>query len=160
MIPRPVRALLAAAIFMSAIPTWAANGNGMTWAKFAHNSSNGADEVGCYGCNAYSGDTDCSNNLPVLCYKYDGSSVPPGLTPDFFNGWKYGHIAVTLPIQGNLLTSLSAANQICEDYFGSGYEIAEFHHSLGGWNWWAFGNVRSDTRFWAYINDQPANCWD
>jgi hypothetical protein len=159
MIARRIQALLVASLFTT-LPVWASGGYGMTWAKFNHNSSNGTDEVGCSGCDAYTGDTDCSNYLPILCYKYDGSSVPSGLTPDFYNGWKYGHIAVTLPVQGTDLTSLSAANQICEDYFGSGYEIAEFHHNLGGWSWWAFGNVRNDYRFWAYINDQSANCWD
>ena len=132
----------------------------MTWDKLNHNSTTGADQVGCNGCDPYDGDTVCSTSLPVLCYKYDGSSVPSGLTPSFYNGWKYGHIATTLPVQGTSLTSLSAANAICVNYFGAGWEIAEFHHNWGGWNWWAYGNVRDDTRFWTYIDDQPGNCWD
>ncbi|HEV8583252.1 MAG TPA: flagellar hook-length control protein [Thermoanaerobaculia bacterium] len=132
----------------------------MTWGKLSHNSSNGADRVNCNGCDAYSGDTDCTTNLPILCYKYDGSAVPSGLTPSFYDGWKYGHIALTLPVRGSDLTSLADANAICAYHFGPGYEIAEFHHNLGGWGWWAFGNIRGDQRFWVYINDTSANCWN
>jgi hypothetical protein len=132
----------------------------MTWAKTAHNSGNGTDHVGCAGCNPYTGDTACSSSLPVLCYKYDGSPVPAGLTPDFYNGWKYGHISLTLPVQGTQLTSLAAANQICVNAFGAGYEIAEFHHNLGGWSWWAYGDVSNSQRFWTYINDTSGNCWN
>lgn len=158
---RSTRNLLAAAILLlPSFPAWAGGGYGMTWAKTSHNSGNGTDHVECAGCNAYTGDTSCSDYLPVLCYKWDGSPVPSGLTPSFYNGWKYGHIALTLPVQGWQLTSLLDANQICEYYFGPGYEIAEFHHNLGGWTWWAYGNVRDDQRFWTHINNQPANCWD
>lgn len=132
----------------------------MSWAKISHDSSNGTDLVGCAGCNAYSGDTACTNSLPILCYKYDGSAVPPGLSPSFYYGWKYGHIVHTFPVLGTQLTSLAAANQICEYYFGPGYEIAEFHHDLGGWNWSAFGNLRDDERFWVYISDTSGNCWN
>lgn len=31
--------------------------------------------------------------------------------------------------------------------------------SRGGWSFLAFGDVRSDTRYWVRIEDQPANCW-
>jgi len=161
MTDRWTRSVLAAlTLFLISLPGWAAGGYGMTWAKLAHDSSNGTDHVDCTGCNPYSGDTSCYNYLPVLCYKYDGSPVPTGLSPSFYNGWKYGHIAVTLPVWGAQLTSLADANQVCVDYFGAGYEIAEFHHNWGGWGWWAYGNVRDDVRYWTYINDQPGNCWN
>ena len=58
-----------------------------------------------------------------------------------------------------LLTSLAAANQMCTTFFGAGWRMAEFHDGWG-WGMSAFGNVRSDTRFWVHINDQPANCWN
>jgi hypothetical protein len=152
--------LIAAILLVLSTPVWASGGYGLTWAKTAHNAGNGTDQVGCSGCNAYTGDTDCQSFLPILCYKYDGSPVPSGLTPSFYNGWKYGHIGLTLPVQGTLLTSLADANKLCEHYFGPGYEIAEHHHNWGGWYWWAFGNVRNDQRFWTYISNQPAHCWD
>jgi hypothetical protein len=161
MTSRWVYSLVAAAVLLlSSIPASASGGFGLTFAKTTHDSTNGTDQVGCAGCYPYTGDTSCSNSLPILCYKYDGSPVPSGLTPSFYNGWKYGHIAVTPPVQGFSLTSLATANNICQYYFGAGYEMAEFHHNWGGWYWWAYGNVRSDYRFWTYINDQPGNCWD
>jgi hypothetical protein len=48
---------------------------------------------------------------------------------------------------------------MCVTFFGAGWRMAEFHDSWG-WGFSAYGNVRSDTRFWVYINDQQANCWN
>ena len=161
MTQRWIRNSLAAAILLSAsVPAWASGGYGMTWAKAAHNAGNGTDHVACASCDPYVGDTACTTALPVLCYKADGSPVPAGLTPDFYNGWKGGHISLTLPVQGTLLTSLAAANQICVNYFGAGYGIAEFHHPLGGWSWWSYGDVSNAQRFWVSINDNSGNCWN
>lgn len=142
------------------VPTWASGGKGMTWAKGTHNSTDGTELVGCGTCNPTVGDTACTASLPVLCFKSDGSPAPVDITPSFYNGWKGGHISTTPPIPGTMLTSLAAANQICVNYLGAGYGIAEFHHNLGGWNWNAFGDIRTDYRFWTYINDQSANCWN
>ena len=155
------RAFLAAFLLLVlSTSAWASGGNGMTWSKWGHNSTDGTDGVGCTGCNPYVGDTACTASLPVLCFKADGSPAPADLTLDFYHGWKGGHLSTTPPIPGTMLTSLAAANQICVNYLGAGYGIAEFHHSLGAWNWSAYGNVRTDYRFWTYINDQPANCWN
>jgi hypothetical protein len=154
------RTLLAVFLLLAlCVPTWA-NSNGMTWAKGSHNSSDGTDLVGCGTCNPYVGDTSCATALPILCYKADGSPAPSDLTPTTYDGWKGGHITTTLPIAGSSLMSLANANQICATAFGAGWGIAEFHHSLGGFNWSAYGDVRTDYRFWTYINDQPANCWN
>ena len=152
--------LSAALLLLLAIPSYASGGFGLTWAKGAHNASNGTDHVGCNTCNPYTGDTSCSTSLPILCFKSDGSPVPSGVTLDSSDGWKGGHISTTLPVLGSTLTSLAVANQICVDYFGTGYQIAEFHHSLGAWSWSAYGDVRTDEHFWVYINDQPGNCWN
>ena len=27
-------------------------------------------------------------------------------------------------------------------------------------HWWAYGDVSIIGRYWTYINDQPANCWN
>jgi hypothetical protein len=99
-------------------------------------------------------------SLPILCIKMDGSPRPSGLWTDFYNGWVGGNIATTQPIPGTWLTSQSAADQLCASYFGAGWQMAQFHHSGGGWAWYSYGNVRSDTRFWVRISDQPANCWN
>lgn len=157
---RPRFLLVAALLLLLSTPSWASGGFGVTWAKVGHNAGNGTDQVYCTGCNAYSGDTACTSFLPILCYKYDGSPVPSGLTPSQYAGWKYGHIGLTLPVQGSLLTSLADANKLCEHYFGPGYEMAEHHSLWGGWGWWAYGNIRDDQRFWVHVSNQPAHCWD
>lgn len=142
----------------------ASSGRGMTWGKMNHGNSPGVDEVGCHAggvsCNAYNGDTSCMVSLPILCIKMDGSPKPSGLSTDFYNGWVGGNIATTQPIPGTWLTSQAAADQLCANYFGTGWQMAQFHHSSGGWAWYSYGNVRSDTRFWVRISDQPANCWN
>jgi hypothetical protein len=135
-------------------------GKAMTWGKISHNNTLGVDLVGCANCNAYAGDTSCTAFLPVLCIRQDGSPKPSGLATDFHNGWTGGHIATTHAIQGTTLTSLQVANQLCVDNFGAGWRMAEFHDGKGGWNWYAFGNARQDTRMWVSINDQPSNCWN
>lgn len=133
--------------------------NGMTWTKVSHESTYSTDQVGCSGCNPYVGDTTCSTSLPILCLKTDGSPNP-GLLIDFYHGWKGGHVYLTPAVPGTQLLSLANADSICQSYFGPGYTMAEFHQPGGGWAWSAFGNVASSSRFWVYINDQPANCWN
>lgn len=113
-----------------------------------------------------------------------------GVMPDaFYRGWAAGHIATTAPVVGKLLTSAAQADALCEANFGAGWRMAEHHDGRwmqgmgadrhygnglwhtdspwsgsraqgGGWAFWAYGNVRDDTRFWVRIIDQRANCWD
>ena len=135
-------------------------GNGMTWAELTHGPIGGVDSVGCSGCNGYIGETACVTSLPILCIKQDGSSTPAGLATDFYHGWAKGNIATTYPVPGTSLTSIETANGICSSLFGSGWRMAEHHDGSGGWNWFAYGNIRSDMRMWVYINDQPGNCWN
>ena len=162
---------------------------GMTWAKIGDPPLQ-VDGVGCSGCNPYQGNTSCSVSLPILCLKPEGASrenyaVQPhgGSLPDeYYRGWAGGHIGLTTPRQGTSLGSLANANAICAATFGAGYRMAEFHDgkyvsgmgldsyygntwpssglSSGGWNFYAYGNISDQTRFWTYINDQNANCWD
>lgn len=131
-----------------------------TWILRSHNPDLGTDLVGCdEACDPYVGDTSCQEERPMLCVLKDGSPNP-GVMVDFYTGWIGGTIALTPPVTGTLMTSKSAADGLCEMYVGSGYEMAEFHHPGGGWNFWAFGNIDGSTRFWVRIDDQPANCWD
>ena len=139
---------------------------GVTWTKRKpHNSVMGIDTVGCKDCNPYVGDTPCSSKLPVLCIKIDGSEKPEGLETNFYKGWAGGHIGLTFPIRGDLLTSVDDANLLCEYQFGEGYRIAEHHDgyhngSPGGWNWSAYGNIEEGLNFWIFVDDQPdCHCW-
>jgi hypothetical protein len=111
-----------------------------------------------------------------------------GGPPEFYSGWVEGHIATTKPVKGTLLTSPAAGDQQCVVSFGTGWRMAEWHDGKyvlgmdatnfygntsnssstwasgvavsGGTTFFAFGNVRTDKRFWVNINDQPGNCWN
>lgn len=136
------------------------NRNNDAWAhKGLHDSGRAQDRVACKNCNAYAGDASCSSSLPVLCINKDGSSSN-GYASSFYDGWAAGNIALTAPVLGTTLTSLSAANTICAYAFGPGWRMTEFHDGQGGWGWRAYGNINNTSRFWVYINDQNANCWN
>lgn len=109
---------------------------GVTWQKTSpHDSINGIERVGCYNCDAYVGDTDCTTELPVLCVKQDGSPRPNyanigtahAMPVEFYNGWVGGHIATTLPVKGTSLTSSTVADATCAAAFGDGWRMAEHH---------------------------------
>jgi hypothetical protein len=156
---------------------------GMTWGKYFHDSLNGIDRVGCHAggvsCDPYQGDTSCKKKLPILCIKNDGSprpnyDVPPtgGAMPDpYYSGWVEGHIALTLPVKGKKLRTVTIADATCAAAFGEGYRMAEFHDGkwvkdmdlwsfygstinsntespwpssglrTGGWRFYAYGNI-------------------
>ncbi len=139
-------------------------------------------------CNAYVGDTPCSRALPVLCVKKTGAPRPGyevdssdhSWVKESYRGWLEGELQLTPPVVGNTLTSLDQANDLCSRQFGPGYRMAEFHDGRwvkemseqrffgdswpedtneGGWNFWGYGNISGESRFWVYIRDQQANCW-
>jgi hypothetical protein len=118
--------------------------------------------------NPYAGDTPPNASLPVLCLLVNNSGVPPGVVPDFYNGWARGTVALTAPVFGSQLNSPAAADALCAGTFGAGWRMAEFHDGRyganlglsGGWSYWAFGALPLGTRFWTAINDQPANPWN
>lgn len=147
----------------SAIPS------GMTWTVLAKGTANGTVRVGADAAtDPYNGDTPATATLPLLCLRVTGSGVPSGITPDFYAGWARGTVAATPPVQGKALTSLSVANSLCAQYYGTGWRLAEFHdgrygsnlESSGGWSFWAHGYLPENTRFWTAIDDQPANPWN
>jgi hypothetical protein len=140
---------------------------GMTWLHSISNSQTGTITVACSGCDAYHGDTACTELRPLLCiYK----PAPPFPLPvgmnnsDQYNRWSGGVVATTPPVAGNTFAHSTDANSYCEAQFGSGWRAAEFHDGWG-WNFQAYGGTVSapnvpSTRFWVYINDQAAaNCW-
>jgi Concanavalin A-like lectin/glucanases superfamily len=145
---------------------------GMTWMHTASNAQTGTITVGCAGCDAYHGDTVCTQQLPLLCiYKPTPPfSLPTGVNnTDQNNLWSGGVVATTPPIAGNTFAHISAtpgsdANSYCAAQFGPGWRVAEFHDGWG-WNFQAYGGTVSaptvpSTRFWVHINDQPAaTCW-
>jgi hypothetical protein len=145
---------------------------GMTWLHAVSNAQTGTITVGCSNCDAYHGDTACTQQLPLLCiYKPTPPfPLPPGVSnADQYSRWSGSVVATTAPIAGNTFAHISApvpgsANAYCATQFGAGWRVAEFHDGWG-WNFQAYGSTVSapnvpSTRFWVHINDQPAaNCW-
>jgi Concanavalin A-like lectin/glucanases superfamily len=140
---------------------------GMTWLHSASNAQTGTITVGCAGCDAYQGDTVCSQQLPLLCiYKPTPAfPLPAGVNnSNQYSLWSGGVVATTAPVAGNTFAHSTDATNYCVAQFGPTWRVAEFHDGAG-WNFQAYGGTVSaptvpSTRFWAHINDQPAaNCW-
>jgi hypothetical protein len=107
---------------------------------------------------AYNGDTSCAASLPVLCLRPEGLPLPSDITPDFYNGWSGGEVALTDPVLGSTLTSPAVANALCASTFGPGFRMGEHHDGGGGWGWWALGSF-AQTRMWVTVNDQNSSPW-
>lgn len=159
--------LLSGAIATDAIGANSAIRKGMTWTVLGQQSGYvhvGADA----GSNAYAGDTTIDQFLPILCVVVDGRPAPTSIPFDFNNGWLRGEARLTPSIAATVLTSQQDGDAICADTFGDGWRLAEFHDGryganfaqAGGWTFWAAGSLPAGTRFWAAINDQPANPWN
>lgn len=152
---------------VSGYPTVPAGHPGMTWTAL-ENQSGVVHVGGDHATDPYRGDTAASTSLPVLCLRVDFSGVPPGVSPDFYNGWARGQVALTPAVAGTTLTSRAAADSLCSSHFGPDWRMAEFHdgrfgpnlESSGGWSFRAYGNIPLGTRFWTAIDDQPANPWN
>jgi hypothetical protein len=136
---RKPHALVMAAVLGGGLmaPLAAMAGNaGMTWAKTLHDAGNGIDRISCTGCDAYRGDTQCTEKRPVLCVKLDSSPRPNydvpdkaggSRAPEFYEGWLGGQVAATVPVLGSQLTSAAAGDALCAAKFGDGWRMAEFH---------------------------------
>lgn len=64
-------------------------------------------------------------------------------------------------------SSFTAANHQMGRYMPGMSSSSYFYNSWpnsgtlsGGWGARGYGNLPSNTRFWVYISDQRANCWD
>jgi hypothetical protein len=162
---KPQKHALLIALLVSMTPplALASGGKGLTWRKISHINV-GVDRFGCGNssganeCNPYTGDTVCSARLPVLCVKDDGSPVPTGITPDFYNRWGHGNVALTRAVRGDSMESLADADALCRAELGPGYVMAS--HNYFSWYGYAYGNIDNTSRFWVHIADQVGNCWD
>ena len=140
---------------------------GMTWQLDWTNPTAGTIDVGCGNgnhppCDAYNGDTACTERLPILCIKKQGAGFPLPLpagvdNTDIYHQWSGGIVGITEATVPP--TDRAAANALCAEKFGEGWRVAEFHDGWG-WHFQASGSVGdSHGRFWVDINDQPSTCW-
>ena len=109
------------------------------------------------GCDPYRGDTSCRAVLPVACYRSSGARSP-GDEAD----WSHGELGGTEPVMGALLKSEAGASARCEAELGAGWRMAEFHDGGKGWSLagHAATALKSSSRYWVHVNDQPSNCWN
>lgn len=150
---------------------------GMTWGvlrlrspdpSLAFVGCRGEPKANAEGCDAYRGDTACSQALPLLCLRPKQESIPEGAVAhcegcwnpgNSYSRWAGGVIALTPAVRGESLLSRGVADAYCATYFGAGWRLAE-HHDGWGWGLASRGTIADHTRFWVAINDQRANCWD
>lgn len=137
---------------------------GMTWTLLQQ--MDGIAKVGSDRyTNPYRGDTECTKSRPILCINRDHSQPP---TADYAYQWGHGQVQLTGYVVGTQLTSKATADGICQQNFGAGWRMAEFHDggmgmypaSSSGWAFWAYGGLPIGQRFWVSINDQPGNPWN
>ena len=153
----------------------------MVWKWIEERENPDVTKVGCVDCQPYPWDhplaqivprinTRCSETLPILCIHVDTAlygQVPINMNNNFnASHWTNGHIALTQPVLGCTLTSQETADQICETQLGEGYRMSSFHDGYA-WGFWAYGHLEQNQeaeaeplRFWVYIYDKEANCWD
>lgn len=135
--------------------------DGVTWTWRDRNPGLGADLVGCEPniCDAYDGNHQCSDDLPLLCLNQTGAPNP-GFPPNFYQGWAEGDIQLTPAVPGCLIQSFEEADAFCTRTVGSGYQWADHHNGGGGWNWRAYGNLPVPSEFWVSVDNQPnAHCF-
>ncbi len=141
-------------------------------------------------CNAYVGDQPCNGVLPMLCNKSEWLARPayqvdyPSRTNDpYYGPWQGGHSALGPRVAGTWLRSKVVADSFCAADLGVGWKMAGFHDGLymvgmdsltyhdetwnaslastGAWGFYTYtSNIPMDIRFWVYIDDQSANCWN
>ncbi|MFJ9424606.1 hypothetical protein [Streptomyces sp. NPDC101249] len=140
---------------------------GMTWTVTGKGTDGTVHVSSDAATNAYNGDTPATATLSVLCLRVTGVPAPAGVNPGFYDGWGAGTVAATPPVQGTTLTSRAVADDLCVQYYGTGWRMAEHHDGRygpnleysGGWSFWAYGYVPEGVRFWTAIDGQPANPW-
>ena len=118
---------------------------------------------------------------------YDSADCSTCAMPKwFYNSWSGGYIAITpATIQGSAIGSRANADKFCQKYLGP--EFVAAYHGLGkyvnqmsttkyffdtwpsavssmgqggGWSSYGYGKINSSGRFWTFIGDQKANCWN
>ncbi|MBC7752683.1 MAG: hypothetical protein H7Z71_00495 [Moraxellaceae bacterium] len=126
-------------------------------------------QVGCDGkpslknqerCNAYHGDPPCDEIRSLLCINKSKLIAFDNDQPqETRSDWSGGEVKLLKNVQGKSLTSVEVAHSFCRNAFGVDWQMASFHDG-GGWTFKAKGSLEADERFWVYIRDQNANCWN
>ncbi|MGB1253127.1 MAG: fasciclin domain-containing protein [Candidatus Promineifilaceae bacterium] len=150
--------------YSTGIHTDSSSCKGLTWTLLSQ--SNGVTNIGSdRKSNPYRGDTGCGTPLPILCIN---QTYAPSISARTRDGWAFGEVKITTPIQGLQLSSRQQADSFCQQAYGANWRMAEFHDAelgrgtghVSGHDLWALGAVNTGQRFWVAISDQPANPWN
>lgn len=94
--------------------------------------------MSCNGCNPQTGDTPCTETLPITCIIHPATLDRPyyNYYPDFtsydnpdqsfYEGWTGGIIGVTDPVKGLSIDSYVTGDNYCKTAFGPQAKFATF----------------------------------
>lgn len=122
-------------------------------------------------------------NLARPAYQVDYPASGATMNIAYYGGWQGGRTALGARVAGTALRSKATADSICAEHLGEGWAMSGFHDgryiadmdsltfhdgtwnassaSEGGWGFYSqTASLPMDARFWTYMDDQPANCWD
>ena len=120
-------------------------------------------------CNPFYGDTLCSEEHPLGCYRDTARPAPTEKAAATLNSlaydrvlrtWGGGDLEFTEPVRGDSFTTLDDAVALCRARFGADWRVLDFHD--GGHRHVATYPSESKLlgRFWVDIRDQPkGTCW-
>ena len=114
-------------------------------------------------CDPFSGDTQCSVELPVACYTSSVSPPDPQPIPqgvDRFARFRVqGRITPSAPVRGDRFETREDVNDFCRKAFGNNHRILSFHES-GAQGILSRSDIAPGQRVWVDVRDQPnGNCW-
>lgn len=139
-------------------PTPSTARDGLTYAWASRDLEAGTVLTGCYAgeynCNAYHGDTSCSEALPILCRYWDASGT------SVEGGYANGSLLPTPPLFGTSLRNRADADKACQDNYGRGWTMAAWHDNPSSPSLSGAGTWISDSRMWMFIEDQESHCWN
>jgi len=108
---------------------------GLTWVAKGYLNEPKVIQISCFSeiyvggkCNPIRGDSECSNEFPILCINADGGSRGkwPG-SGEKSPRWSGARVRMTRNVAPH--AKLSDADRFCRDNFGPDYRVAEFHDS-------------------------------
>jgi hypothetical protein len=113
-------------------------------------------------CGPYTGDTLCTQALPLACYKDGANPKPQTLAKANINDANFvgGQVRATEPVAGNRFATIGDADAFCVSKFGPQWRVLTYQEGGGGVVISA-SQIPARTRLWIDIRDQPrARCWD
>jgi len=132
----------------------------------SYNDTFKVSHLGCWGdtissdCDHFHGDTDCEQELPILCLydtKYPGPN--PGFQVDEQSHWTGMVVVETEPVKGSSFADLQSVNSFCESRVGKNWRYVDWQLE-GSWSFYVYAHLSNKTRYWVVNSATNANCWN